>query len=142
MIKKKYLILPFFLILNITISQEFKELLPPENLVGNFSENKVQATFSATDVPSGVSASFNPTSLSSSDVFSLTLNNVNSLSAGEYPIKIRGNGLISSEIEVILKSPKEVIEMVKNGQLWVGDSVGVIMKAYLMFPELFGGFSV
>ena len=68
-----------------------------------FSENKVQATFSATDVPSGVSASFNPTSLSSSDVFSLTLNNVNSLSAGEYPIKIRGNGLISSEIEVILK---------------------------------------
>ncbi|MGB1121317.1 MAG: NUDIX hydrolase [Saprospiraceae bacterium] len=44
---------------------------------------------------------------------------------------------ITEEIEVILKSPKEVIEMVKNGQLWVGDSVSVIMKAYLMFPELF-----
>jgi hypothetical protein len=44
---------------------------------------------------------------------------------------------ITEEIEVILKSPKEVIEMVKNGQFWVGDSVSVIMKAYLMFPELF-----
>jgi hypothetical protein len=44
---------------------------------------------------------------------------------------------ITEEIEIILKSPKEVIQMVQNGELWVGDSVGVIMKAYLMFPELF-----
>jgi hypothetical protein len=29
------------------------------------------------------------------------------------------------------------VEMLKNGELWVGDSVGVIMKAFLMFPELF-----
>lgn len=44
---------------------------------------------------------------------------------------------LTEEIEIMLKSPKEVIAMVQRGELWVGDSVGVIMKAYLMFPELF-----
>jgi hypothetical protein len=44
---------------------------------------------------------------------------------------------VTEEIEVMLRSPKEVIEMVKNGELWVGYSVGVTMKAFLMFPELF-----
>lgn len=44
---------------------------------------------------------------------------------------------LTEEIEILLKSPKEVIAMVQRGELWVGDSVGVIMKAYLMFPELF-----
>lgn len=42
MINKKFIILPFFFILNVAMGQEFKELLPPENLVGNFSDNKVQ----------------------------------------------------------------------------------------------------
>jgi hypothetical protein len=30
------------LLLSVTFSQEFKELLPPENLIGNFSENSVK----------------------------------------------------------------------------------------------------
>ncbi len=43
----------------------------------------------------------------------------------------------TEEIELLKKSPAETIEMVKNGEIWTGDSVGLIMKAYLMFPELF-----
>ena len=42
MIKIIFLLLSLFLILNITQAQEFKELLPPENLTGNFSENTVK----------------------------------------------------------------------------------------------------
>lgn len=44
---------------------------------------------------------------------------------------------ITEEIEIVKKKPKEVIEMIKTGEIWVGDSVGLIMKAYLMFPEIF-----
>ena len=35
-------ILILLLILSVAFSQEFKELLPPENLIGNFSENRVK----------------------------------------------------------------------------------------------------
>jgi len=43
----------------------------------------------------------------------------------------------TEEIELILASPKEVVEMVKNGDIWVGDSVALIMKTYLLYPDLF-----
>jgi len=44
---------------------------------------------------------------------------------------------ITEDIEIILKSPKETIKMIKNGEIWVGDSVGLIMKAYLLYPDIF-----
>lgn len=44
---------------------------------------------------------------------------------------------ITEEIEVVLKSPMEVIEMIKDGDIWVADTVSVIMKAYLLFPDMF-----
>jgi len=44
---------------------------------------------------------------------------------------------ITEEIEIVLKSPNEVIEMIKKGEIWAGDSVGLIMKANLLYPELF-----
>jgi len=44
---------------------------------------------------------------------------------------------ITEDIEIIQQTPLETIEMIKNGEIWVGDSVGLIMKAYLMYPEIF-----
>ncbi len=44
---------------------------------------------------------------------------------------------ITENIELLLVESKRVIQMVKNGDIWVGDSVSMIMKAYLLFPELF-----
>ncbi len=41
------------------------------------------------------------------------------------------------EINVVLKRPKEVIEMVINGKIWVSDSVCFILKAYHLYPNLF-----
>jgi len=41
------------------------------------------------------------------------------------------------EIEVVLFDPKEVLQMIKEGKINVSDSVTAIMKAYLMFPEIF-----
>jgi len=41
------------------------------------------------------------------------------------------------DIEVLEVQPMQVIEMVKSGELWVSDSVCFIMKAYLLYPELF-----
>jgi 8-oxo-dGTP pyrophosphatase MutT (NUDIX family) len=43
----------------------------------------------------------------------------------------------NEEIELMICTPKEVIEMVKNGKIWVADHVSIIMKAYLLYPELF-----
>lgn len=44
---------------------------------------------------------------------------------------------ITEDIEIIKRSPIETIEMIKNGEIWVGDTVALIMKTYLMFPEIF-----
>lgn len=44
---------------------------------------------------------------------------------------------VTEDIEIIQKTPLETIEMIKNGEIWVGDSVGLIMKTYLMYPEIF-----
>lgn len=44
---------------------------------------------------------------------------------------------MTEEIEIMKYSPLETIEMVKKGEIWVGDSVGFLMRAYLSFPKLF-----
>lgn len=41
------------------------------------------------------------------------------------------------EISVLLRKPHAVLEMIKSGELWVSDSVSFILKAALLFPELF-----
>jgi len=44
---------------------------------------------------------------------------------------------ITEDIEVLTKPPQEVIRMIMEGELWVGDSVSFVLKAYLLYPELF-----
>jgi len=44
---------------------------------------------------------------------------------------------ITEEIEVLTFPPKEVINMIKTGEIWVADTVSLIMKAFLLYPELF-----
>lgn len=44
---------------------------------------------------------------------------------------------VTEDITVLERSPKEVLQMVKNGDIWIGDSVTFIMRAYLQFPQLF-----
>ncbi len=41
------------------------------------------------------------------------------------------------DIEVLVKKPTAVLQMIKRGELWVSDSVSFILKAQLVFPELF-----
>lgn len=43
----------------------------------------------------------------------------------------------NEDIELVLVSPKQLLQMVANGEVWVADTVAFIMKAYLMYPELF-----
>ncbi len=44
----------------------------------------------------------------------------------------------TEDIEILLRSPSETLGMIRRGEIWVVDSVAVIMKAYLMYPEIFG----
>ncbi|MGJ5640785.1 NUDIX hydrolase [Formosa sp. S-31] len=44
---------------------------------------------------------------------------------------------INEDIEIIKRTPTETLKMIQNGEIWVADTVAFIMKAYLMFPELF-----
>jgi len=44
---------------------------------------------------------------------------------------------LTENIELLLVEPKKGIQMIKDGEIWVGDSVGLIMKAFLLYPELF-----
>lgn len=44
---------------------------------------------------------------------------------------------VTENIEIITRSPSATIEMIKSGEIWVGDTAALIMKAYLMFPEIF-----
>jgi len=43
----------------------------------------------------------------------------------------------TEEIELLLVKPKHLIDMVIKGELWTGDSVSMIMKVYMTYPELF-----
>ncbi len=44
---------------------------------------------------------------------------------------------ISEEIEILKYSPKKTLEMIRDGEIIVGDSISFISKVYLLFPELF-----
>lgn len=43
----------------------------------------------------------------------------------------------TEDIEIITATPKKVLEMVKNEEIWVADSVVNILRANLKYPELF-----
>lgn len=43
----------------------------------------------------------------------------------------------SETIDVIQVKPRYVLEMIKNEDIWVGDSAFFIVKTFLLFPELF-----
>jgi len=43
----------------------------------------------------------------------------------------------TEEIELLRVSPKKILEMVANGEIWTGDSVSMIMKVYMSEPGLF-----
>jgi len=43
----------------------------------------------------------------------------------------------TEDIEIITKSAKEVLNMIKNQEIWVSDSVAFILKANQNYPELF-----
>ncbi len=44
---------------------------------------------------------------------------------------------ITEEIEVLTVSPQEALTMIENGDIWVADSIAIIMKTFLRFPEIF-----
>lgn len=44
---------------------------------------------------------------------------------------------ITEDIEIMKIPSRDVIKMILSGEIWVGDSVSFIMKAYLMFPQIF-----
>jgi ADP-ribose pyrophosphatase len=43
----------------------------------------------------------------------------------------------TEDIELAMFSPKEVLNMIGSGEIYVGDTVAFIMKAHLQFPGLF-----
>ena len=43
----------------------------------------------------------------------------------------------TEDIELLTVSPKELLQLVASGEIWVADTVAFIAKAYLVFPELF-----
>ncbi|MEI6462667.1 MAG: NUDIX hydrolase [bacterium] len=43
----------------------------------------------------------------------------------------------TEDIELIKVTPKKCFEMALSGEIWVADSVVVILKAYFLYPELF-----
>jgi len=43
----------------------------------------------------------------------------------------------TEEIEIIVISPSVVLEMIISGEIWVADTVSMILKAQLSYPEIF-----
>lgn len=43
----------------------------------------------------------------------------------------------TEDIEVLVINPKEVLAMISRGELWTGDSVSMILKALMKYPDLF-----
>lgn len=43
----------------------------------------------------------------------------------------------TEDIELLTVPPKELLQMISSGEIWVADTVAFIMKAYLLHPELF-----
>jgi ADP-ribose pyrophosphatase len=44
---------------------------------------------------------------------------------------------VTEDIEIITTPPAQVLEMVKNGEIWVSDSAASIAKTFLQYPEIF-----
>lgn len=44
---------------------------------------------------------------------------------------------VTENIELVTVSPKEALEMVRSGKIWVADTVAAILTAFLKFPEIF-----
>jgi len=64
--------------------------------------NTTATTFSATNLPSGATASFTPTSLSADGSTLLTLNNLGSIAVGNYAITVTGVGAVTNSTSVNL----------------------------------------
>ena len=64
--------------------------------------NRDQTTFSATNLPDGATASFNPSSLNTDGKTVLTIRNLSSLAIGNYAITITGAGVTTNSISVDL----------------------------------------
>ncbi len=43
----------------------------------------------------------------------------------------------NEEIEILMVPAKRAIEMAMNGEIWVGDSIIYLLKAFYKYPELF-----
>lgn len=44
---------------------------------------------------------------------------------------------ITEDIEVLKLPPQEVLRMIHNGEIWVADSIAMIMKAFFHYPNIF-----
>lgn len=43
----------------------------------------------------------------------------------------------TEDIELALMSPKELIGLIASGEIWVSDTVALVLKARLLYPDLF-----
>jgi 8-oxo-dGTP pyrophosphatase MutT (NUDIX family) len=43
----------------------------------------------------------------------------------------------TEDIEIIKVAPKQVLEMIKNNEIWTADAVVTIIQAFLKYPEIF-----
>jgi ADP-ribose pyrophosphatase len=43
----------------------------------------------------------------------------------------------NEDIELVTVTPKELLAMVASGEVWVADTVAFIMKAYMLYSEIF-----
>ena len=59
-------------------------------------------TFSTTGVPSGATINFTPTSLSTTGIFTMTVGNIGSVTAGEYIITVTGTGAKTISKDILL----------------------------------------
>ncbi|MCD2259412.1 zinc-dependent metalloprotease [Psychroserpens luteolus] len=64
--------------------------------------NTDTTVFSASNLPAGASGSFSPTSLSDTGTTTFTVNNLGSISAGNYMITVTGTGIVTKSIDVEL----------------------------------------
>jgi 8-oxo-dGTP pyrophosphatase MutT (NUDIX family) len=44
---------------------------------------------------------------------------------------------VTEDIEILRVSPQKALEMVKNGEIWVADSIVNIVKAFFKYPNIF-----
>lgn len=43
----------------------------------------------------------------------------------------------TEEIEIVKISPRKILGMIKNGKIWVADSIACVTKAFLKYPDIF-----